>query len=70
MSNKLRSIIIVVVAAVWAVNFTAPVFVSEFHPEPELNVAFMAIVGILTASYRMDKQQSPPSDKQENNNVT
>lgn len=67
MSNKLRSIIIIVVAAVWAVNFTAPVFVKEFHPEPELNVAFMAIVGILTASYRMDKQQS---DKQENSDGT
>ena len=65
MTNKLRSVIIVIVTAVWAMNFTAPIFVKDYAPSPELNVAFMAIIGILTASYRMDKhnQEPPPSPK-------
>jgi hypothetical protein len=52
MSNRLRTAIILIVAIVWAVNFTAPIFVKGYTPAPELNVAFMAIVGVLTASYR------------------
>jgi hypothetical protein len=52
MGNKLRTSIILVVAAVWAANFLAPIFEGGYQPSPELNVAFMAIVGVLTASYR------------------
>lgn len=63
MSNKLRSVVIGIVTAVWAMNFTAPIFVKDYTPSPELNVAFMAIIGVLTASYKMDKQHSqPPQD--------
>ena len=63
MTNKLRSVVIGIVTAVWAMNFTAPIFVSDYEPSPELNVAFMAIIGILTASYRMDKQQHEDDNK-------
>jgi hypothetical protein len=63
MNNKLRSVIIGVVTAVWAMNFTAPIFVHDYKPSPELNVAFMAIIGVLTASYRMDKQQHEAPEK-------
>lgn len=48
MNATLRNIIITVVALVWAVNFTAPIFVPDYKPAPELNVAFMAIIGALT----------------------
>jgi hypothetical protein len=50
---------------VWAMNFTAPIFVKDYKPSPELNVAFMAIIGILTASYKMEK--STQGDDKNNN---
>lgn len=52
MSNKTRTMLIIVVTLVWAMNFTAPVFVKDYKPAAELNVAFMAILGILTSSYK------------------
>jgi hypothetical protein len=70
MSNKLRSVVIGIVTAVWAMNFTAPIFVKDYEPSPELNVAFMAIIGVLTASYRMDKQQHEPPPKQEDTSAS
>lgn len=62
MNNVVRTVVIMIVASVWAVNFTAPIFVSDYKPSPELNVAFMAIIGVLTASYKMDKNSSDPKD--------
>lgn len=61
MNNAVRTVVITIVTAVWAVNFTAPIFVADYKPSPELNVAFMAIIGVLTASYRLEKsdKQSP-----------
>jgi len=55
MPDRLRTSIIIVVATVWAANFTAPLFISEFSPPSEINVAFMAIIGVLSASYKSDK---------------
>jgi hypothetical protein len=64
MSNRLRTVVIILVTAVWAINFVAPVFEHNYKPAPELNVAFMAIIGILTASYKQDdhdnKDEEPP----------
>lgn len=54
MPARLRTAIIVLVAVVWAANFTAPIFVKDYEPAPELNVAFMAIIGVLTASGKKD----------------
>jgi len=54
LSNKVRTLLIVVVTLVWAANFTAPIVVKDYKPAPELNVAFMAIIGVLTASYRKE----------------
>ena len=48
MNATLRNIIITVVALVWAINFTAPIVIRDYQPAPELNVAFMAIIGALT----------------------
>jgi len=50
MPDRLSNAIIILVAVVWAANFIAPIFMSGFEPKPELNVAFMAILGVLTAS--------------------
>lgn len=52
MSNGLRTTLIVIVTVVWAINFTAPIIRPEYVPSPELNVAFMAIIGALVTSYR------------------
>lgn len=58
MPNRLRDIIVVVVTSVWGANFVAPVFVSTYKPIPELNIAFMAILGVLLAT----KNGEPPAD--------
>lgn len=65
MSNTLRSVIILIVALVWASNFTAPLFMAEYKPAPELNVAFMAILGVLTASYNKDDKKGEKPDKEQ-----
>lgn len=62
MNNTVRTVVIMIVASVWAINFTAPIFISDYKPSPELNVAFMAIIGVLTASYKMEKNSSDPKD--------
>ena len=51
MPNRLKVAITVLVAVVWALNFSAPVFVKDYKPIPELNLAFMAILGVITASW-------------------
>ena len=70
MGNRIRTVVISVVTVVWAINFIAPVFVKNFSPSPELNVAFMAIIGVLTASYKMDKQQHNNDDKHDDSKPT
>lgn len=63
MTNGIRTIVISIVTAVWAINFTAPIFVKDYAPSPELNVAFMAIIGVLTASYRLEKKDDKDAVK-------
>lgn len=50
MHPRLKAGLIVTVTFVWAMNFTAPIFVEDYKPSPELNVAFMAILGLITAT--------------------
>lgn len=68
MSNRVRTMLIVIVAFVWGANFTAPVFVHDFQPAPELNVAFMAIIGVLTSSYKRDEKREDDKEKREREN--
>lgn len=49
MSSRLRGFLIALVACVWAVNVTAPLFIRDYKPPPEMHVAFMAVLGLLTA---------------------
>lgn len=49
MQNKLTSVVVLIVAIVWAINFMAPLVIKEYKPAPELNLAFMAIIGVLSA---------------------
>lgn len=63
MSNTVRTVLVIIVTVVWAINFTAPIFSPTFKPSPELNVAFMAILGVLTASYRRDEDDQKKKPK-------
>lgn len=51
MSNQIRTALIAVITVVWAANFMAPIFRPEYKPPAEINLAFMGVVGILTATY-------------------
>ena len=44
-----RRIIIYLVSAVWAINFAAGFFVTDYKPDQAINGIFMAIVGGLFA---------------------
>lgn len=63
MDPHLRTALIVVVTLVWAANFTAPIFVVGYTVKPEINVVFMAILGVLTASGV--PPSDPPSSKED-----
>lgn len=69
MNNTVRTVVITIVTMVWAINFTAPIFVTDYKPSPELNVAFMAIIGVLTASYKMEKSEKTNSNSTESSQL-
>ncbi|GAA2554872.1 hypothetical protein GCM10010423_65060 [Streptomyces levis] len=50
MRDKIMNAVLVVVTLVWALNFAADVFVSEYKPAPEINAIFMGIVGAIFAA--------------------
>lgn len=52
MNDRVRKVVILVVTLVWAANFLAPLWIKDFKPPVELNVAFMGIIGYLTAGGR------------------
>ena len=45
--THLRTILIAVVAAVWAANFVAPVFADNYKPPAEVHLIFMAVIATL-----------------------
>lgn len=60
MSDRLVKVVIVVVTLVWGANFIAPLWNEDYKPIPELNAAFMTIVGGLILAGR--RGGSPPED--------
>lgn len=52
LNNTARTALIFLISAVWAVNFTAPIFVKGYKPPAEVNVVFMGVVGALVAGYK------------------
>lgn len=51
MNDRLRTSLIVVITCVWAANLTAPILIRDYSPPESIHVVFMAIVGVLTATY-------------------
>lgn len=60
MNSKLRTALIVTITIVWAVNFLAPVYQHSYKPPAEINLAFMGVVGMLTAGYKNGTPPPPP----------
>lgn len=61
MSRRLRNVIIVVVTAVWALNFCASVLVKNYTPSESINGIFMVIVGGLYATDRATRRDDENS---------
>lgn len=65
LSERSRTVIIFVITAVWAVNFTAGLVVPGYQTSESINGIFMAIVGglfALSAKKDKDKDSDPPDD--------
>lgn len=62
MNNTVRTTLICMVSFVWAANFIAPIFVKGFSPPEGVHLAFMTVVGYLTAGYDK-KGKTSDSDK-------
>lgn len=52
MNNKVRTALITLISVVWAANFLTPIFEHNYKPPAEINMAFMGVVGYLTATYQ------------------
>jgi len=63
MTDRLLKVVIVVVTLVWAANFAAPIWNPDYKASPELNAAFMTIVGgLILAGKRGTETQEPPQE--------
>lgn len=62
MGDKLLKAVIAVITLVWAANFAAPLWNPEYKPSPELNAAFMTVVGgiILARSHKTEREDEDP----------
>lgn len=53
MSNRVRTYIVIVVTAVWALNFLATLAIPSYQSSPEINSIFMAVMGTALATAPM-----------------
>lgn len=60
MSDRLVKVVTMIVTLVWAANFIAPLWNSDYKPIPELNAAFMTVVGGLILAGRRNQPPEPP----------
>lgn len=58
LSDKASNAVIGLVSVVWAVNFTAGLFVQQYEPSETINAIFMAIVG---GVFALKGRNTPPS---------
>lgn len=58
--KPLANAIVILVSLVWASNFVASIFLSEYQPDSTLNFVFMTIVGGALALRR--GPTNPPGD--------
>lgn len=48
-NKRLGNVVIVLICVIWSANFVAQFFVSDYKPDPTINMIFMGIVGGLFA---------------------
>ena len=48
-NKRLGNVVIVLICVIWAANFGAQFVVSDYKPDPTINMIFMGIVGGLFA---------------------
>lgn len=65
MSNRVRTYIVIVVTAVWALNFLATLAIPTYTASPEINSIFMTVMGtvlvtapIVGSRQRRDDEQN------------
>lgn len=62
MGDRLRGIVLIIFTVVWALNITVPIFVKDYEIIPELNAAFMGVVGIIVAGRKNNNTESAPEE--------
>jgi hypothetical protein len=63
--DRARTAVILVITAVWALNFAAGVFVSTYKAPPEINSIFMGTVGALLATAPIGSRRREDRDRQQ-----
>lgn len=62
MSDRLVKVVIVVVTMVWAVNFLIPLWNPDYKPVPEVNAAFLTVVGALVVARVGNTKNEEPEE--------
>ena len=69
-NKRLGNVVIVLICVIWAANFGAQFVVSDYQPDPTINMIFMGIVGGLFAlQSRRSNNNSNDGDRQEEEDV-
>lgn len=67
MGDKLLKVVVAVITLVWAANFAAPLWNADYKPSPELNAAFMTVVGgiiLAKVQHRPERREEEPPTPQ------
>lgn len=56
---KIRTVIAVIIAAVWAINYTVAVFNTTYHPPLEINAVMLLMAGYFFGSGLRKGTQEP-----------
>lgn len=74
MSNRVRTYIVIVVTAVWALNFLATLAIPTYKASPEINSIFMTVMGtvlvtapIVGSRQRRDDEQNGRDESRSEN---
>lgn len=67
MSNRLRTYIVIVVTAVWALNFGATLAIPNYQASPEINSIFMTVMGTVLVTAPIVGSRQRRDDEQRNN---
>lgn len=70
MNAGARYTIIVVVSLVWAANYTAPVFIKDYVPNEQLNIAFMTIIGLMFNLKKKNPDAETAETREDGNDAT